>query len=43
MASEGVLKATVRLLHDQDRSTRLQVVDALCLFEEVPALAPKIW
>lgn len=43
MASKGVLKGTVRLLHDQDRSTRLQVMDVLCLFAEVPALAPKIW
>ncbi|GAQ79873.1 hypothetical protein KFL_000400160 [Klebsormidium nitens] len=39
----GVLKATVRLLHERDRPSRWHVVEALCTFAKSPSLAPKIW
>ncbi|GAQ83081.1 hypothetical protein KFL_001350050 [Klebsormidium nitens] len=43
LADAGVLKAMVRMLHEQDLATRFEVLDTVGLFSRTPSLGPKIW
>lgn len=43
VAAAGMLKATVRLLQEDDRKFRLEVLEVLSMFTRSPSLSAQVW